>query len=76
MPIWSAPGTTLSITSAGMVDYERVRGHSNVSINGGVTAWNDTSFVVLGLSEFDVEVPPHRVGSGWATTIDGVVYRR
>lgn len=73
---WTAPGTTLTITSGGRVDYERKQGVTSTEIHGGVTEWRPDAFVVLGLSTFHIDQAPHPTGTGWEMTLDGVVYTR
>lgn len=75
---WSGDGVVLTITEEGMVHYEKHAG-ADLRINGPVSDWFDTAFVVgaFGVgTTFHIEEAPHAVGSGWQTTIDGVVLTR
>lgn len=75
---WSGDGVVLTITSAGMVHYEK-HATGDVEINGPVSDWFDTAFVVgvFGIgTTFHIDEAPHAVGAGWQTTIDGAVLTR
>ena len=72
---WRGTGMELSIDQDGSVEYTRVQGGGRKSINMPLKEFQGDNFVVgVGLlsTTFLVSPPPHKVGTDWKMTVDGV----
>jgi hypothetical protein len=72
---WKADRMALLITADGFVRYERQNGNGRTSINAPIQRFDGDNFVVgVGFlrTTFVVSRPPHREGSRWKMTVDGV----
>jgi hypothetical protein len=76
---WRAPAMVLLITQDGSVSYKRMEGGASKSIDAPLKAFEGNNFVVgIGplSTTFAVSVPPHRDGTMWKMTVDGVELTR
>ncbi len=72
---WRSDRMQLLITADGYVRYERRNGNGRTSINAPIQRFDGDNFVVgVGFmhTTFVVSRPPHRDGSRWKMTVDGV----
>lgn len=76
---WQGEGMRLVIRMDGHADYDRVQGHSRVSIEGNVHSFSERGFRIgLGplSADFDVQRGPHLADGRWRMTVDGVELTR
>jgi hypothetical protein len=72
---WKSDKVALVITADGYVQYERRSGNGRTSINAPIQKFDGDNFVVgVGFmrTTFVVSQPPHRDGTRWKMTVDGV----
>jgi hypothetical protein len=72
---WKADQMALLITADGFVRYERRGANGRTSINAPIQKFDGDNFVVgVGFlrTTFVVSRPPHREGTRWMMTVDGV----
>lgn len=77
--LWRGPDMELQIDTDGNVRYQRNKRIGNTSISAPFKAFTDDGFKVgVGplATEFKVTQPPHRDGTSWKMTIDGVELTR
>lgn len=76
---WRAPTMAILILPEGRVTYRRREGGMSRSIDGPLKDFEGDDFVVgIGwiATTFIVSVPPHRDGTAWKMTVDGVELTR
>jgi hypothetical protein len=75
---WNAPAMTLLITQDGSVSYRRLEGGVSKSVEGSLEFEGDNFVVGVGplSATFVVSVAPHKVGTEWKMTVDGVELTR
>lgn len=72
---WQSKEMRLLILEDGTVDYKRVKGGGNTSINGPIKEFQGDNFVVgLGplATTFVVSEPPNEKNGVWEMVVDGV----
>lgn len=72
---WKSDRMALVITADGYVQYERRKDGGHTTINAPIQRFDGDNFVVgVGVlhTTFVVSRPPHREGSQWKMTVDGV----
>jgi hypothetical protein len=72
---WRSPQMLLDISRDGYVRYVRSGDHGRTSINAPIRRFDGDNFSVgVGFvsTTFVVSRPPHREGSAWKMTVDGV----
>jgi hypothetical protein len=76
---WRGANMQIVITPDGFVQYERRSGSGHTSINAPIQRFDGDNFVVgVGFvkTTFVVSRPPHREGTAWKMTVDGVELER